>query len=735
MIPPELRALPQWVVWRYEERDGKRTKVPYKAARPHEHAKSDDRGTWSSYETAEPVRDVDGVGFVFAAEDPFCGIDFDGCVEGEDINPHVANLMRTLDSYSEFSPSGAGLHVIIRATLNSGRRRTSKTPWGAEFENYDRERFFCFTGRHIPGTPRTINERQAQLEQVRAKMFPVKETPQPAPTVTIAGDDRERLELARRAKNGANFDALYAGRHSYRSASQADQALANLLSFWFGPDPANIDRAFRGSGLMRDKWDERRGDSTYGAITIEKALEGRTEFYEGPRNSRPAPAPDHSEPAEEGKGGSTRASMIKMRRIRWAWKGRLACGYLSIQSGESSLGKSTQVCSTIANLTHGRLEGHLEGKPTRALIVASEDAREDVWVPRLTVAGADLELVEFQNQTREWNLRDGIKLTERVLENIDAKLVFVDSIFEHMPPTKSGESIHSTDFIRRALGPFADLCKARQVTGLISTHPPKAKGSTFADMVIASVAFIQVCRVGLLFAWHPDDLELPDQERRRVLMRPPGGSNIGRDPGSFEFRVLAKELLIEDELEEVPYTTPLEPSDVTFRDVTRTPREDRPARSKIADAKTIIDERLADGAWHPSMINELIKRGFSKSTAYEAAKPYEKAKEESEDGKWWWAAPGTPKSSFVELDQNFGSSTPRAWANTGGSELRPKPPDNGSTERCSEVPGEMDETTEEEPVDVEVPKPDACPRAHARTREGTLAEQAVASLGEDGQKK
>jgi hypothetical protein len=156
---------------------------------------------------------------------------------------------------------------------------------------------------------------------------------------------------------------------------------------------------------------------------------------------------------------------------------------------------------------------------------------------------------------------------------------------EHLPDPKSGENVNSTTFVRRALRPFANLCKARQVAGLISTHPPKSKGSTFADMVIASAAFVHMCRVGLLFAWHPDDLDLDEGDRRRVLMRPPGGSNIGRNPGTFEFRVAVEKLAIEGELEEVPYTTPLTPSDVTFRDLTRTPRDDPPVRPKIAEAK------------------------------------------------------------------------------------------------------------------------------------------------------
>ena len=191
-------------------------------------------------------------------------------------------------------------------------------------------------------------------------------------------------------------------------------------------------------------------------------------------------------------------------------------------------------------------------------------------MPRLTVAGADLERIEFQNQTREWNFRHGIGLTARALEDVpDVGLVFIDSVMEHVPEARGGENVNSPTFVRRALGPFADLCKARGIAGLVSTHPPKAKGSTFADMVLASTAFIHMTRVGLLFAWHPDDLELPDQERRRVLLRPPGGSNIGRDPGSYEFRVLTKELLIEGELEEVPYASELGASDVTFRDSTK----------------------------------------------------------------------------------------------------------------------------------------------------------------------
>jgi hypothetical protein len=385
---------------------------------------------------------------------------------------------------------------------------------------------------------------------------------------------------------------------------------------------------------------------------------------------------------------------------------------MAIQSGESSLGKSTQACATVAGLTHGRLEGHLEGEPARVLIVANEDAREDVWVPRLKVAGADLDQIDFQDQGHEWNLRDGMKLTGRLLEETGAKFVFVDSVMEHLPDAKGGENINSTTFVRRALRPFADLCKAKEVAGLISTHPPKSKGSTFAEMVIASAAFVHMCRVGLLFAWHPDDLDLDEGERRRVLMRPPGGSNIGRNPGTFEFRIATKGMLIEGEIEDIPYSTALAPSEVTFRDLTRTPRDDPPSRPQIADAKLLIEQRLSDDQWHPSMIDELLEQGFKKSTAYEAARGVRKRKSPL-TGEWWWASAGAPDPDFVQLQAEDRKFRARARGSSDDRNMPPKTHDNGSMERSSDPPVELDETSDSSPPQGELPVPESL-RAHAR---------------------
>jgi putative DNA primase/helicase len=98
--------------------------------------------------------------------------------------------------------------------------------------------------------------------------------------------DLELIDKAGAAKNGAKFRALYSGDWSgYPSPSEADLALCGMLAFYAGRDPGRIEELFRGSGLMRGKWN--RPD--YSSGTIARALEGRTEFYRPKRLTRRRP--------------------------------------------------------------------------------------------------------------------------------------------------------------------------------------------------------------------------------------------------------------------------------------------------------------------------------------------------------------------------------------------------------------------------------------------------------------
>ncbi len=283
-IPAELLERPQWVVWQPVERGGKITKPPFMGTAPDTHASTTDPSTWCTY--ADAVAAVEagaasGAGFVFTGDDDFVGIDFDKCRDPEtgEVDQSVAELISVLDSYSEVSPSGTGVHVIARGCLpGPGRKR-------ADIEIYDRGRYFTMTGIPLNGLPPgNIAKRQAAVEKIWNYLAPTVVAKAPSPPVAPVGiDDHDLLDRARRAKNGADIIRLYDRgdwQESHDSQSEADLSLCGLLAFWTGRDPVRIDQLFRACALMRTKWDRSAGQGeTYGARTVRLAVEGATETY------------------------------------------------------------------------------------------------------------------------------------------------------------------------------------------------------------------------------------------------------------------------------------------------------------------------------------------------------------------------------------------------------------------------------------------------------------------------
>jgi putative DNA primase/helicase len=151
-IPDELKACHQWLCWRREQRGGKATKVPVNS-RTGALAKTNDASTWGSYDEAlMAVRDraCDGVGFVFTREDPYAGVDLDDCFDDEGVLTGTAqDIVDLLATYAEVSPSGRGLHCILRGEVPAGARKQAVLA-GQSVEVYSEGRFFCMTGEVWP---------------------------------------------------------------------------------------------------------------------------------------------------------------------------------------------------------------------------------------------------------------------------------------------------------------------------------------------------------------------------------------------------------------------------------------------------------------------------------------------------------------------------------------------------------------------------------------------------------
>lgn len=285
-IPQELKALPNWICWDAvpDEKRGKIKKVPINALTGGG-AMSNNPSTWCDFDTAVRASEKhSGIGFMFGGC-PYFGVDIDGKEEeleayqrGENGNI-ISEFISTLQSYAEISQSGKGIHIICRGTLpKRGRRKGS-------VEMYEDGRFFVMTGNSCSEYA-GISDCTESIKPLHEKYIGGGREPQAKvrPAVSLSSAD-DIVKAAAGAKNGGKFVALYGGDTAgYTSSSEADMALCSILAFWTGCDASKMDVIFRSSGLMREKWDRPQSGSTYGALTIQKAIAGCSQVY-SPKNS------------------------------------------------------------------------------------------------------------------------------------------------------------------------------------------------------------------------------------------------------------------------------------------------------------------------------------------------------------------------------------------------------------------------------------------------------------------
>jgi putative DNA primase/helicase len=285
-VPTEIKHLKRWVLWKVRKlENGKLTKVPINALNGYG-AKSNDESTWTTFE--EAIKKVDfyncsGVGFMLG--NGYFGVDIDHAIDNKDL---IQEFVETLKSYTERSQSGEGIHIICKGVLPVGNRRKGN------IEMYDSARFFAMTGDVIGSY--LIEERTEEVKELWNKylnpqpnpnsyVYRREDTMPPKPNYVPSGRALSNDEVIQRAiesKNGALFNCLYYGQWEgiYQSQSEADMAFCSLLAFWCRKDASQMDEIFRQSKLYREKWDEKRGQKTYGEITIANACDKCRDVYE-----------------------------------------------------------------------------------------------------------------------------------------------------------------------------------------------------------------------------------------------------------------------------------------------------------------------------------------------------------------------------------------------------------------------------------------------------------------------
>ncbi len=284
-IPEELKKLTHWVCWKAVPDPKAHSGISKKPINPKTggFAQSNNPDTWSDFDTAVRVSsDFAGIGFMFSNSGYF-GVDLDDMQDdmqaflAGDTDNAIAEFVLALQSYTELSNSGNGIHIICKGKLPEGGRRKGK------IEMYDSGRFFVMTGKYCTQFV-DISECTEKIKPLHKKYFsdsksqqiPQNQMKLPDTSLSV----QEIVDKAMKAQNGEKFKKLYNGDFSdYTSQSEADIAFCNLLAFWCGGDIQKMDEIFRSSGLMREKWDRNQTGSTYGKLTLQKAASQCNESY------------------------------------------------------------------------------------------------------------------------------------------------------------------------------------------------------------------------------------------------------------------------------------------------------------------------------------------------------------------------------------------------------------------------------------------------------------------------
>ena len=238
--------------------------------------------------------------FCFTEGGPFIGFDLDDVKESSDFTEEALDLVERLDSYTEVSSSGTGLHTIAEGEHLDDRKTRGDLSEAGHLEVYDESRYFMLTGDVFNGLE-TVESRPTAVRVVQDGYLPeansndsagtqkplseqeyAKESPDVTPKQVrrtieayVNSDKHDVDEAVLRLWRGSD--------ESHKSPSEADMDLLSQLYFWCQGDPRLMDECFRVSSRMRRKWDEVRTSdgATYGELTIKEVCRSNTETFGG----------------------------------------------------------------------------------------------------------------------------------------------------------------------------------------------------------------------------------------------------------------------------------------------------------------------------------------------------------------------------------------------------------------------------------------------------------------------
>jgi hypothetical protein len=558
-------------------------------------ASSTDPATWSDYATAQAAvkrYGLAGVGFVFTADDPFCGVDLDDCRNPQTgtIAPWAQAIIGKLDSYSEVSPSQTGIKVFLKGELPAGAKHNTPHE-GGSVEMYGAGRYFTVTGKHVAGTPGTVERRQAELTTVYARIFGPAQGPatlQSAPTAGAVAS-----ELIDKGKRTNRLVSLAGTMHKRDMAP--DSIAAALLQ----------ENAARCSPPLPEAK----------VRAIAHDIPARYPNTENGAQERAILKPD-----------LIRLSDVEARAVTWLWSPFIPAGMLSMISGDPGAGKSFIALSVCADLSRGKLRDGRIVTPATSLYLSIENPIAESIRPRFDLLGGDaarffvlkgtVTAADGEEMRGSITLSD-IPMLEKSLVETEARLIVVDPIQSYLGSTVD---LHRSNETRPILDGLSKLAEKHGCAILLLRHLSKQSGGKAIHRGLGSIDLSGAVRSEMLAGSLPDDPEA----RALVHIK----SNVGRMGRTLGYSI--------DGEGRFSWTGE---SQITASDLLAAP--EGPERSKRERAQEWLSALLKSGSREEQEIRSLAEsEGFSYATLRRAKNALRvKSRKGTFGGSWIWSLP------------------------------------------------------------------------------------------------
>ena len=458
LIPDDLKKLDQWVNW---GANIKSPKIPFNPVTltPAKAGQPDTWGTFLQAEANVQIGKAIGVGFQFH-NNRFVGVDLDTVrnpATGK-VSDEAIEIINTLDSYTEVSPSGYGFHIFVKADISLefhkaklvspsivarvDENNQAKLP---EIEIYKERRYFTVTG-NVHGVLTPIEERTEQLQAVYDKYLkkpPVEhESSAKLPINIVSSEGYFQSGLNR----DNYFRRLWNGYRPSGNESSDDLALLNKLAFWCNKNADDMINKFIDSPYYEQK-DEKQMkkcdredylprtaqvaiDGTYStAAANDMAYQAKTALSTAAKADSNQGSPDSKSTTEASKLDVVCLADIAPQSVEWIWHPYIPLGKRVIVQGDPGQGKTMLLLKIASTLSKGDSffddDPFIKREPARIVYQTAEDGLADTIVPRLSAMGANFNNIFVINED-EQSLTLSDSRIEQVLIEKQPALFIID---------------------------------------------------------------------------------------------------------------------------------------------------------------------------------------------------------------------------------------------------------------------------------------------------------------------